>query len=235
MSQFIVESDFFELFPDARIGVIVCHGINNTGESSPEVVAELEAAVAAAPTLVPNEEFSSNEIVQTWRRAFQKFPGKKSARSSVEAMLKRAAQGKGVGSINPLVDVYNAVSLRHGVPVGGEDIAKIQGDVRLTRATGGEEFVTYGSHTSEPCVAGEVAYLDEGGAICRNWNWREAVRTMLTEETTDAVMVIEAVDGSRADAFDAALAELASGIEKHLGATTRSEVLRRENPSTDLA
>ncbi|GAA1395704.1 B3/4 domain-containing protein [Luteococcus peritonei] len=235
MTDFTVDDPFFQLFPDARIGVIVCHGIDNTGESSPELLARLEAATQGVGRHLPNPEFSQNDVVQTWRKAFQKFPGKKGARSSVEAMLKRAHQGKGVGSINPLVDLYNAVSLEHAVPIGGEDLAKIVGDVRLTRAAGEEDFVTLGSEKSEPAVAGEVCYLDDEGAICRNWNWREAMRTMLTEQTTDAVMVIEAVDGSNNDDIEAAMRELEAGIQKHLGATTTSSVLTEGQARISLA
>lgn len=235
MTHFTVDDSFFELFSHARIGVIVCHGIDNTGESSPELLARLEAATQGVSRHLPDPEFSQNDVVQTWRKAFQKFPGKKGARSSVEAMLKRAHQGKGVGSINPLVDLYNAVSLEHAVPIGGEDLAAVVGDIRLTRAAGGEDFITLGSEKSEPAVAGEVCYLDDAGAICRNWNWREAQRTMLTADTTDAVMVIEAVDGQNADEFDAAMRELEAGIQRHCGgATTTSTVLRRDLTSTAL-
>lgn len=234
MAEFVVEPAFWELFPEARIGIIVCRGMDNSGESSPEVLADLESALAGVGEHLPNPEFSQNDVIQTWRKAFQKFPGKKGARSSVEAMLKRANQGKGVGSINPLVDIYNAVSLRHAVPVGGEDLGVIAGDVRLTRAEGGEAFVTLGSEASDPAVAGEVCYLDDEGAICRNWNWREAARTMLTEDTTDAVMVVEAADASGAAAVDAALAELQAGIEKHLGGACRPYVLTADAPSALL-
>lgn len=234
MRRFVVEEAFWELFPQARIGVVVCRGLDNASQTSDRVLAELSAATASVGEHLPNPEFSQNDIVQTWRKAFQQFPGKKGARSSVEAMLKRAAQGKGVGSINPLVDIYNAISLRHAVPVGGEDLAAVKGDVRLTRAAGGEDFVTLGSEASEPCVAGEVAYLDDEGAICRCWNWREAVRTMLTEDTTDAVMVVEAVDASGHERLRAALSELAERIADELGATTRTAVLTKDEPSVEL-
>ncbi|MEZ4529653.1 MAG: phenylalanine--tRNA ligase beta subunit-related protein [Thermomicrobiales bacterium] len=65
-------------------------------------------------------------------------------RSSIEAMLRSAQSGR-LRPINPLVDLYNAISLRHLLPVGGEDLAAIVGDVRLTRAQGDEEFTPLGS------------------------------------------------------------------------------------------
>ena len=55
-------------------------------------------------------------------------------------------------SISPLVDLYNAVSLRHALPCGGEDRAAIVGDVRLTRAAGGEPFRTIGAAEDDPAL-----------------------------------------------------------------------------------
>lgn len=234
MSRFIVDPSFSELFPQARIGVVVCRGIDNTGQSSPEDLAALERATAAVGEHLPNPEFSQNDVIQTWRRAFSTFPTRKGARSSVEAMLKRASQGKGVGAINHLVDLYNTVSLAYAVPVGGEDLDAVSGDIRLTRAVGGEYFVTLGSEASEPALPGEVVYADDAGAICRSWNWREAVRTMLTEQTTDAVLVVEAVDDARPGVLDQALAALEQSAGT-LGGTTRSFVLDRDHPQADLA
>ena len=43
-----------------------------------------------------------------------------------------------------------------------------------------------------------MIYFDEQGAVCRCLNWREAQRTMLTEETKDAVLVIEAINEEQA-------------------------------------
>ncbi len=98
-------------------------------------------------------------------------------------MLKRVSTGKGLGTINPLVDIYNSISLKYAMPCGGEDMDKFIGDIRLTKATGDESFITLGSDKSEPPYEGEIVYKDDEGAICRCWNWRESVRTMLTEDT----------------------------------------------------
>ena len=139
------------------------------------------------------------------------------------------------GSIIPLVDIYNGISLTYGVPIGGEDIDKFDGDVHLTLANGSEEFVTYGSDKSEPPYPGEVVYKDNAGAICRCWNWRESVRTMLTEETTNALMIIETVGGEEADAvLEEALDALAQEIQKELGGTVRRHVASAEDPQVEI-
>ena len=40
----------------------------------------------------------------------------------------------------------------------------------------------------------EVIYYDDEGAVCRCLNWREAQRTMLTEDSQNVVAVMEAIN-----------------------------------------
>lgn len=182
-----------------------------------------------ALTHLPNEEFSSNEVIKVWRDAFKKFKTKKGARSSIEALLKRVSTGKGLGTINPLVDIYNFISLKYAMPCGGEDMDKFIGDIRLTKATGDESFITLGSDKSEPPYEGEIVYKDDEGAICRCWNWRESVRTMLTEDTKNAFLCIELVDENREKEFENALKELSQLVEKNLGGKSEVSILHINN------
>ena len=230
MKKFILEQPYLEIFPDSKIGILVCTGINNHIVDENKYVDYLENAQKEALKHIANPEFTENPVIRTWRDAFQKFKTKKGARCSIEAMLKRISKGNSIGTINPLVDIYNGISLKYGVPVGGEDIDKFDGDNRLTIAEGGEEFITYGSDKSEPPYEGEVVYKDNAGAICRCFNWRESVRTMLSEETTNAFMCIETVAGEKDDVLDAALEELKSLIETELGGKVTKHILSKENP-----
>jgi len=155
-------------------------------------------------------------------------------RSSIESLLRSAQAGR-VRGINPLVDLYNTVSLRHLLPCGGEDLATIQGDMRLTRARGDELFVPLGASQPEPPQPGEIIYRDDAGVICRCWNWREADRTKLTESTTDAVLFIEALPEMGAARLRAACDDLARLVREHLGGATMVELLDRSRPTLRLA
>lgn len=174
-------------------------------------------------------EFSSNSVIKVWREAFQKFKTKKGVRASIEALLKRVHKGDNISCINPLVDIYNSISLKYAMPCGGEDIDSFVGDVRLTKAKGNESFITLGSNESEPPFEGEIVYKDDVGAICRCWNWRESVRTMLTENTQNAFLCIELIDESRDEEFKAALDELANLVQKNLGGEFKISVLDINN------
>lgn len=76
---------------------------------------------------------------------------------------------------------------------------------------------------------GEIVYKDDKGAICRCWNWREAIRTMLTENTTNAFLCIELVDETRVVEFENALKDLAKSVENNLGGTSKISVLDINN------
>ena len=230
MKKFILEQPFLDIFPEAKIGILVCKGVNNQITDENKYADYLQNAQQEAMKHIENPEFTENPIIRTWRDAFYKFKTKKGARCSIEAMLKRVSKGNSIGTINPLVDIYNGISLKYGVPVGGEDIDKFDGDNRLTLADGSEEFITYGSDKSEPPYEGEVVYKDNAGAICRCFNWRESARTMLTEETINAFMCIETVAGERDDVLDAALEELKSLIETELGGEVTKHILSKDNP-----
>ncbi|HHD2583708.1 TPA: B3/4 domain-containing protein [Clostridium perfringens] len=229
MKKFIIEDDFWELFPNAKIGIITCNGINNTIKDENQYQDILSQGEKEALTHLPNEEFSSNEVIKVWRDAFKKFKTKKGARSSIEALLKRVSTGKGLGTINPLVDIYNSISLKYAMPCGGENMDKFIGDIRLTKATGDESFITLGSDKSEPPYEGELVYKDDEGAICRCWNWRESVRTMLTEDTKNAFLCIELVDEKREKDFENALKELSQLVEENLGGKSEISILHINN------
>ncbi|MDK0967804.1 B3/B4 domain-containing protein [Clostridium perfringens] len=229
MKKFIIEDDFWELFPNTKIGIITCNGIDNTIKDENQYKDMISQGEKEALNHLPNEEFSSNEVIKVWRDAFKKFKTKKGARSSIEALLKRVSTGKGLGTINPLVDIYNSISLKYAMPCGGEDMDKFIGDIRLTKATGDESFITLGSDKSEPPYEGEIVYKDDEGAICRCWNWRESVRTMLTEDTKNAFLCIELVDENREKEFENALKELSQLVEKNLGGKSEVSILHINN------
>lgn len=229
MKKFIIEDEFWSVFPHAKIGVVVCKGLDNHVRDTAFFEELLKTAQEDAKKFFLKEEFSSNPVIAVWREAFQKFKTKKGVRASIEALLKRVHNGSSIGTINPLVDIYNSISLSYGLPCGGENIDAFAGDIRLTKAKGDEPFVPLGSDENAPPYEGEIVYKDNAGAICRCWNWREAQRTMLTEETKNAFLCVEAIDDARAEDFTKAINELAAMIPKHLGGTAELYILDRAN------
>lgn len=231
-----VENEFWELFPQAQINIMVAKGLDNSVDESKDLYFKslLDKGSKRAEDFISDEPFTQNEVIQEWRQAFTKFKTKKGARSSIEALLKRVSQGREFNPINPLVDIYNSVSLSYAVPCGGEDIDKIEGGLHLAKAKGGESFFPLGAETDAPALPEEIIYHDDEGAVCRCLNWREAKRTMLTEETRDAVLVIEAVNEEQAKRAQAAMQELQYLVEDYFGVKGEITHLTMEHPSVEI-
>ena len=228
----IVENEFWSLFPEAQISVLAVKGLDNTVDESKDSYFKtlLDKGAKRAEDFISDENFTQNDVIQEWRQAFSKFKTKKGARSSIEALLKRVSQGREFNPINPLVDIYNSVSLSYAVPCGGEDVNKIVGNLHLGQAKGGESFFPLGAENDAPALPEELIYYDDEGAVCRCLNWREAQRTMLTEETKDAVLVIEAINAEQARRARAAMEELQDLVKDYFGVHGQLTHLTAENP-----
>jgi len=233
VASFELEPDFLALFPEATVGIAVVRGIDNRVDD-PEIWPMLETEIERAARALEGQDIGQHPAVAPWRAAFGTFGVKPSKyRSSIESMLRSAQAGR-LRSIGPLVDLYNTISLRHQLPVGGEDLDKVAGDIRLTRAHGDEFFIPLGADSPETPPPGAVIYRDDEGVICSCWNWREADRTKLTAATTDAVLVIESVPPLDPAAVRIAIDDLAALVERHLGGTARVALLDAANPSVEL-
>ena len=231
-----VEHEFWQVFPEGQISVLVVKGLDNSVDESkdPYFKSLLDKGAKRAEDFILDENFTQNEVIQEWRQAFSQFKTKKGARSSIEALLKRVSQGREFHPINPLVDIYNSVSLSYAVPCGGEDLDKIVGGLHLGKAKGGESFFPLGAESDAPALPEEIIYYDEEGAVCRCLNWREAQRTMLTEETKNAILVIEAINEEQAVRAQAAMIELQTLIEDYSGVKGEITHLTLDNPSLEI-
>ncbi|MFH6614762.1 B3/4 domain-containing protein [Streptococcus suis] len=234
MSQFVVDSSFWSLFPDAKIGVLLLKDYKTPSESPEDLVKLLGESNEIAQKFLTEDTFSENEVIQTYRQAYQKFKTKKGARSSIEALLKRSASDRPVTTISPLVDIYNAASLRFGLPCGAEDLDTFVGNLQLTITEGGDEFYLIGDENNNPTLPGEVCYKDDKGAVCRCFNWRDGERTMITDETKNAFLVMELVNSDRVEDLENALDFISQHAEKFLGVVPEKYLLDRDTPAIAL-
>ncbi|MCF6525705.1 B3/4 domain-containing protein [Streptomyces sp. JJ36] len=201
-----------ELRPDYRALLLAADGLR-PGPSDEHSERALAAAEAAARTRFAGTPVADHPHLAAWREAFRAFGAKpQRTRPSAEALLRRLDEG--LPRIDRLTDLYNAVSVAHAVPLGGEDLDRYTGPARLVRADGTEPFeVTSGG---EPAVEhprpGEVVWRDDAGVTCRRWNWRQCVRTRLTHDTTRAFFVLDALGPLDDDALATAGEELRAAL-----------------------
>ena len=214
------------LRPDYRALLVAVDGLtpstdSTTGAADEAGEALLTRAEATAQELLAVTSAEELPHVAAWRDAYRAFGAKpQRTRNSLEALVRRAASG--LPRVNPLTDIYNAISVLHQVPLGGEDLAAYVGAPRLVRATGAEPFDTVadGKPVVEHPDEGEVVWRDDAGATCRRWNWRQGRRTQLTADTTRALFILDALEPMSDDALAAAGEELVAHLRR-LGTDVR--------------
>jgi DNA/RNA-binding domain of Phe-tRNA-synthetase-like protein len=204
-----IEGEVTELRPDYTALLIVAEGLQ-PGPSDAASDALLRDAETAALAVLAGRPAVELAPVAAWRDAYQAFGAKpKRTRPSVEALLRRVDAG--LPRIDRLTDIYNAMSVRHLLPVGGEDLDAYAGPARLVRAAGDEPFDTNrdGEPVTEQPEPGEVIWRDDAGVTCRCWNWRQCVRTRITHSTVRALFILDGLAALGTDGLQAAGDDLA--------------------------
>ena len=226
-----VDAAVFDLRPDYRAVLLTADGLRGgpSDATSEHILREAEdtarrVVAGQPPELLPH--------LAAWRDAYRAFGSKpQRTRPSVEALLRRL-DPDGLPRIDRITDVYNAISIAHLLPLGGEDRAAYRGPARLVRARGDEPFDTTadGEPVTEHPGAGEVVWRDDAGVTCRRWNWRQGVRTRITTGTSSAVFVLDVLDplsdddaSAAADALTGALLALSPDAVVHRRLVTRSD------------
>lgn len=231
----VIADSIFDEYPDLILGIVIGHNIDNS-QDRPEIAELLRTAESALPGKFGDVPVIQHPYIAAWREAYRKFGAKpKDYPSSVENLTRRVLNGAQIAHINNLVSLYNTISLRYILPVGGEDLDKIAGDVLLTRAGNNEPaIVLLGEKEARAPHAGEIIYKDEVGAICRRWNWKEADRTKLTKETHNAFLVIETLPPVTRDIVEAAIRELADFVKQYGGGTVSTAFLDKDQRTIKL-
>ena len=232
MREFVIDKKIFILFPQARVCGLVIEDMDNDVPWNGAGILELACREAAAR--LGEVPFGKSPYFIPWREAYRAFGAPEGYRSSVEGLAKRAVKDSCPPSINPLVDLYNVTSLKYLFPCGAEDLDAVVGDIRLAAARGGEHFLPLGAEEEDPPREGEFAYMDDAGAICRCWNWREADRTKLTRRTKRALLCMESLAPERDEELRKALGFINGAVWENLGARTATFWLDADCRRVDL-
>lgn len=228
--KFKIDEKIFEKFKGLNIGVVIAKNINNRGLSEEIIKKTKEEEIRIRQNY--NTEILLQDLkIDVWRKTYSIFGAKpKEHRSSVESLYRLILNGVSLRHINNLVDVYNFISLKHMLPVGGEDLDKMKGGLFLTFADKNETSVLLlGDKEPRPPHEGEVVYKDDISTVCRRWNWREADRTKLTEDTKNCILVIEGLSPVTKEEIEAATKELKELVEKYCGGSVSHHLLDTNN------
>ncbi|MGW5665176.1 B3/B4 domain-containing protein [Streptomyces sp. NPDC003758] len=224
MPAFRIAPAVTDAFPDTLIALVTATGLR-VRESWPHTAAaveELEQRLADG-TWRPADE--TDPRIEAWHNAYRSFgTNPRRVRPSVDALGRRLAKRGSLPRINPAVDSYNTVSVRHGLPAGAFDLDHVTGDVDIRHADGIESFTPLGEpDTVEHPKPGEIIYTDTTGVLTRHWNHRDAHRTRVTEDSTRVAFVLETLHADRdGDLLKVAADELQGLLAPHAEQTAVS-------------
>jgi DNA/RNA-binding domain of Phe-tRNA-synthetase-like protein len=189
--KFVISEKIKEKFPDLRIGYLVADKVDNTGEV-PEILKgrnqDLEEILRSKFDLTTLGDVT---LISLWRDIYLENGSKPNKfLPTVEALLKRVLKGNNIPIINKAVNSYLIAELKTLLPIGGYDIETLEGDIVLDFSEGHEMFSGFGSE-DELTFAGEIVYSDAKSVLTRRWNYRDAVRTQITENSTKIILMTE--------------------------------------------
>lgn len=233
-----VAPEVFEAYPDYRRYVLVARGVDNAGEA-PELEALLRAEETRVRESAKLENFKEYPRIAVWRSVFadmglnaNKYP------PSIANLVKRTRAGKDLPFISRLVAIFNVISLRYVIPCGGDDLAVVEGNVRLGRASGGETYAPLGKPEAlENPSPGEIVLMDtgNGSVFCRGWCWKNGDPSKITADTDFVAINVDSMRSTMTpEEHEKAARELAELVETHCGGTVGIHLLEPGSNGFDV-
>jgi DNA/RNA-binding domain of Phe-tRNA-synthetase-like protein len=231
---FSIQKELFDILPDLTIGMVVAMGVDNT-HLSREINDLLTQGIEELRRNLTVDRVQEHPRIKPWRTTFSKIgiSGSKFP-SSIESMARRIFKGDPFPEINPLVDLYNSISLKYVVPMGGHDLDTLEGNIHLRFAEGWEPFTPMGGGETVIVPKGELVYCDYREVLTRNWVWRQCEKDKATDKTKNVFIPIDVLGEVGKERADEIISELSIGIPKYLGGTIYSAILNKENPSVEF-
>lgn len=232
MRKIIIDQEIFEKFPSFNRGVIIVSEMTNI-PSNKRIKKLLNKEIEQRT----GGDIMENELIKAWDEAHLKFGSDPDQfLPSVKSLLKRVAQGGGLPFINSAVALFNYISIKYLTPCGGDDVERIEGNLRLGLAKGTETFIPLGAQEKESPETGEVIYFDDKtlNVMCRRWNWRNGDFTKITETTKKMVINLDGIEPVLPSLIEKARDELAQLLSEHCHAETVIDLLNKDRPETEI-
>ena len=227
---FRIEPEIFDTFPGMNIVTVIARDIDNQTLKQ-VIVDELhEAWQYAGQQARAYGNAQSHPNITPWGEHMKKVGvNRKNFPSSIEAMLRRARKGGPPMSINPLVDFYNAISLKYLVPAGGFDIDVLRHEMLLRYSRTGDRFRSFDAPEAILVEAGEFSYASESDILTRHFIWRQSDRGLIQPETKSVLLVSEILGELSIDLADIILHAFLEGMAVHFGVKATGKILNAKD------
>ncbi len=232
MIVFQYHPDILTRYPNVVGGVILARGMTN-GPTSGSLQEAYQAEQQTTLKRIGDTPLSQIKSLAAWRTALRGFGVEATQyRSAAEALLRRLTKKGDIPSINLLVDLGNLVSIRYALPVAVFDTRAVQGTVTVNFADGSERYTTLGEAEVEHPEPGEVVFSDETGlVIARRWCWRQSEPSAARDDTTNALITVEAHHAEGHRDIEAALNDLLELLRKYAGGEFIAGILDAQHPA----
>lgn len=205
-----------EKWPSMHIGFAIIRGVSIHKKN--DELEEEKGKILDSMSGLSIEAINAFPEVLSYRKMYKEMGVDwHSRRPSPEALLRRIAQKKELYCVNTCVDAYNLVVMKHRVSSGAFDLDKIQFPTVLQFGSEGDTIELLGDIKPTLLTPQEVSYFDAKGPFNLDFNYRDAQRTAVSENTKNLVINIDGVHSITREQVEKTLKETIEIIQKYCG------------------
>ncbi|MBW3015883.1 hypothetical protein KY330_05665 [Candidatus Woesearchaeota archaeon] len=223
-----VQKDVFKKIPKLKVGVLVFTGIDNFSKKK-EIDKMLNTIENYARATYVDEKLSEVLLLQNWHRVFKI---KRSFKTAIEPMISAILKGKEVPRRNSIVDICNFIMLKHMIPIGTDDLDKIEGDIKVKFSKGTEVFKA--GRKAESPIRGEIIYTDNKEVLSRRFSWKEAEKTKVSYGTKNVLVYLDAIPPIEKDDLKRIMDEIIELVTVFCGGKAKSFILSEKKPEKNI-
>lgn len=218
----VIDKTLKDAIPSITVGIALIKGVA-IQKTHPELEKQKEEFLQTLTGLT-TEQLNAYPELLSYRKLYKSMGiDWHSRRPSPEALLRRIAVGKSLYSVNTCVDAYNLVVMKHRISVGAFDADNVAFPTTLKYAGEGDEILLLGDKEPTKYTAKEIAYYDQKGGYNIDFNFRDAQRTMVTENTKNIWINVDGVYDITPEQVRQSLHESVEIIMKYCGGTLEFE------------
>lgn len=213
-----IDPAVLQKYPDIKTGIAIIQNVKVT-KKDPELE-KLKKEVNSLYAGKTLEDINQIPQIKAYREFFRSFGIDPASRHpSPDALLRRIVQGKGLYTINTLVDAYNVACLKTNLGMSAMDLDQLELPVTLRFAENGEKINLLGGEETKTTKSGEVVYSDSREIITLDLNYRDCDKTKITEKTKNVLVYVDGCPGISQDQIQKALDLEIELIQQFCGGT----------------